>query len=178
MHQVEVLRLRYRARSQEFAASVGWYFCNREKTSNIVYQCLMYLSKRISPMNFQKVSSLRTCSKKNLSIKNHVSPKPHIWSSHSLRSFPQSWTMKTSLPGMCHQIDQTTTGLWVSQRISCPKNCFVWKTTPVLVFQFPVSYTLYIYIFFRSLFLISLIFFGCISSCSNKIVVLFNKPFK
>ena len=45
---------------------------------------------------------------------------------------------------MCHQIDQTTMGLWVSQRISCPKNRFVWKTTPVLVSQFPVWYTLYI----------------------------------
>lgn len=49
----------------------------------------------------------------------HVSPKPHIWSSHSLRSFPQSWTMKNYLPEMCHQVDQTTMGLWVSQRISC-----------------------------------------------------------
>ena len=84
---------------------------------------------------------------KKLSIENHVSPKPHIWSSHSLTSFPQSWTMKNSLPEMCHQIDQTTMGLWVSQRFSCPKNRFVWKNNTSSCFSIPrLIYIKYIFV--------------------------------
>ena len=59
---------------------------------------------------------------------------------------------------MCHQIDQTTMGLWVSQRFSCLKIVLFEKTTPVLVSQFPVSDTLYIYIFVSDLYFLFLWF--------------------